>query len=189
VGALGIAINKSACPSIIVIAASIQLYPPELYERGLHCIIASIMRTPANSLSPRIKSLNYLNNIMAKCEAIDNGADEAIMLNHQGQVTEGTGDNLFMVENGTLYTPPTNVGILEGITRGVVMELASQRGLPFEEKVLTLYDLYAADEIFMTGTAAEIIAVVSVNKRRVSDGKPGPITRQLRQDFVAYRSR
>ncbi len=186
VGALGIAITKAACPSIIVIAATIELYPPELYARGLRCITAATVRTPANAISPRIKSCNYLNNIMAKCEAIDAGADEAVMLNGQGHVSECTGDNLFIVRGRELCTPPSSEGILEGITRSVVMELARARGLAVSEKVLLRFDVYTADESFLTGTAAEIIPVVSLDRRIIGTGKPGPITQQLIEDFVAY---
>jgi branched-chain amino acid aminotransferase len=187
VGALGIAIQKAACPSIIVIAASIQLYPPELYERGLHCVTAGTQRNHPQSVSPRVKSLNYLNNILAKAEAINAGADEAIMFNAAGHVTEGTGDNLFIVRDGVLQTPPTSCGILEGITRRIVMDLARKRGYEMRESILIRHDLYVADEIFLTGTAAEVIPVVSVDKRVVGDGKPGPITKELTADFIAYR--
>lgn len=187
-GALGIAITKAACPSIIVIAATIELYPKEVYQRGLRCVTASTLRTPANALSPRIKSLNYLNNIMAKCEAMDAGADEAIMLNHEGHVSECTGDNLFIVRGQEVLTPPPSEGILDGITRGVVMELGRRRGLGVAEKVLLRFDVYTADECFLTGTAAEIVPVVSLDKRQIGNGQPGPITRQLMADFVEYRN-
>jgi len=187
-GALGIAITKAACPSVIVIAATISLYPPDVYERGLRCITSSVMRTPPNALSPRIKTCNYLNNIMAKCEAMDAGADEAVMLNHAGHVAECTGDNLFIVRDDKLYTPPTSSGILEGITRAVAIELARKRGHHVEEKMLLCFDIYSADECFLTGTAAEIVPVVSLDRRVIGTGKPGPVTRQLMEDFIAYRS-
>ncbi|GMU38313.1 MAG: branched chain amino acid aminotransferase [Phycisphaerae bacterium] len=188
VGKLGISIYKAACPSLIVIADKIELYPPDVYQRGLKCITSSSIRVPPHALSPRIKSLNYLNNVLAKAEANDAGADEAILLNHLGQISECTGDNLFLVKNNRLATPPTSAGILDGITRAVVMELARRRNLPVDEKALIQFDLYVADEIFATGTAAEIVPVTSVDRRVVGDGKPGPITRQLMQDFVTYRN-
>ena len=188
VGALGIAITKAACPSLIVIAATIQLYPPEYYLRGLRCVTAATIRTPPNAMSPRIKSCNYLNNIMAKCEAVDAGADEAVMLNGQGHVCECTGDSLFIGRDGALYTPPSSEGILEGITRAIVMELAQSRGMSVAEKVLLRFDVYTADECFLSGTAAEIIPVVSLDSRVIGSGKPGPITTGLMEDFVAYRN-
>lgn len=188
VGLLGISVAHTACPNIIVIADKIALYAPEVYQRGLRCIISSIIRNHPNATSPRVKSLNYLNNIMAKLEAKDAGADEAIMLNHVGHVAECTGDNIFLVRGGELVTPSTSEGILEGITRNLVMELARKRGIPVSEKVLVRHDLYVADECFATGTAAEIIAIVEINKRTVGDGRPGPITRQLLEDFVEYRN-
>jgi branched-chain amino acid aminotransferase len=188
IGLLGISVAHTACPTIIVIADKIALYPPEVYERGLRCIVSSITRNQNNSTSPRVKSLNYLNNVMAKLEARDAGADEAIMLTAAGTIAECTGDNFFMVRDGALYTPPASEGILEGVTRGLVMELAKRRGIPVYEKVLIRHDLVVADECFATGTAAEIVPIVEVNKRLVGDGKPGPITKQLTHDFVAYRN-
>ncbi len=188
IGLLGISIMHTACPSVIVIAATIQLYPQELYERGLDCITAGTLRNHPSATSPRVKSLNYLNNIMAKAEAKNAGADEAIMLNPQGHVTEGTGDNLFIVRRGELFTPPPSAGILEGITRGLVMELARKRGYAVHQATLIRHDVYVAEECFLTGTAAEIIPVVSLDKRSIGTGKPGPITRTLTQDFIAYRN-
>lgn len=188
VGSLGISVQHTARPTLIVIADRISLYPPEVYERGLRCVVASIMRNHPNSTSPRIKSLNYLNNVMAKLEARDAGADEAIMLNVYGRVCECTGDNIFLVRDGRIATPPASEGILEGITRGLVMELARKRGFEVTEEMLVTHDLYIADEIFGTGTAAEIVPIVSVNKRTVGHGKPGPITKQLTDDFIAYRN-
>lgn len=188
VGKLGISITKAACPSLIVIADKIELYPQDVVQRGLRCITASSIRVPPHALSPRIKSLNYLNNVLAKCEAHDCGADEAIMLNHLGHVAECTGDNLFAVKNGRVLTPPASAGMLDGITRGVAIELAQRRKIAVEEKTLLQFDLYIADELFVTGTAAEIIPVTSVDKRVIGDGKAGPITKQLMHDFVAYRN-
>lgn len=187
VGLLGISVAHTGEPTVVVIADKIALYPPEVYERGLRCIIASICRNHPNATSPRVKSLNYLNNVMAKLEARDAGADEAIMLNIHGNVSECSGDNFFMVRNGELITPPASEGILEGITRGVVMELARKRRIPVHERVLVRHDLYVADECFGTGTAAEIVPIVEINKRLVGDGRPGPITKQLTTDFIAYR--
>jgi len=188
VGSLGISVQHTACPTLVVIADKIALYPPEVYKRGLRCVVASIMRNHPNSTSPRIKSLNYLNNVMAKLEAQDAGADEAIMLNVYGRVCECTGDNIFLVRDGRIATPPSSEGILEGVTRGLVMELARKRGFEVSEEMLVTHDLYVADEIFGTGTAAEIVPIVSVNKRIVGEGKPGPITKQLTEDFIAYRN-
>lgn len=188
VGSLGISILKTACPMIFIIADKIALYPPEVYQRGMKVIISSIVRNHPNATSPRVKSLNYLNNVMAKLEAHDVGCDEAIMLNHLGHVAECTGDNLFLVRNGEVFTPPSSDGILEGITRNLVMELARKRGHTVSEKTIVRHDLYIADECFGTGTAAEVVPIVEINKRLVADGKPGPITKQLMQDFLAYRN-
>ena len=188
VGSLGISVLHTACPTIVIIADKISLYPPEVYERGLRCIISGITRNHPNSTSPRVKSLNYLNNVMAKLEARDAGADEAIMLNLDGHVAECTGDNIFLVRGGELFTPPSSAGILEGITRGLVMELARQRGIKVCEKTLVRHDLYVADECFATGTAAEVVPITEINKRIVGDGKPGTITTQLMADFVTYRN-
>jgi branched-chain amino acid aminotransferase len=173
---------------VIVIADKIALYPPEVYARGLHCIISSLARNHPNTTSPRVKSLNYLNNIMAKAEAKEAGCDEAIMLTTDGYVSECTGDNIFLVHNGEIATPPPNMGILEGITRNLAMELARKRGIPVYEKVLIRHDLHIADECFATGTAAEIIPITRVDGRPVADGKPGPITRLLLDDFIECRS-
>ncbi len=188
VGSLGISIEKTACPSVFVIADKIALYPPEVYERGLRCIISSFSRNHPNTTSPRVKSLNYLNNVLAKAEARDLGADEAIMLTVDGYVSECTGDNIFLVRDGELHTPPTSMGILEGITRNLVMELARNRGIAVHEVVLIRHDLCVADECFGTGTAAEIVPITRIDGRDVGDGAPGPITRQLTQDFIDYRT-
>ena len=189
VGLLGIAITRAACPKVIIIADKIALYDPEVYKRGLRCIVSSIVRNHPNSLSPRVKSLNYLNNIMAKCEANDVGADEAIMLNTQGHVAECTGDNIFVVRDGELFTPPPSESVLDGITRGVVMALARDRGIAVHERVLDRHDLYIAHECFATGTAAEVVPITEIDRRPIGDGKPGPITKQLTADFIAYRSK
>jgi branched-chain amino acid aminotransferase len=183
-GTLGLDPRKCE-PQVIIIVDDISLYPPELYETGMEVITAATIRNHPNALSPRIKSLNYLNNILAKMEAIRGGCLEAIMLNHKGEVAECTGDNLFVVKRGRLKTPPSDAGILEGVTRNLVLELARGAGVPAEETVLTRYDVYTADEVFLTGTAAEVIAVVKVDGRPIGTGRPGPVTRQLRERFQA----
>ena len=188
VGALGISIRRTANPTIIIIVDKISLYPVEVYERGLHCIISSITRNHVNALNPRIKSLNYLNNVLAKAEAHAAGADEAIMLGVDGHVCECTGDNIFVVRNGELLTPGTWEGLLEGITRDVVMELARRRGIPVRETSLVRHDLFVAQEVFASGTAAEIVPITDISGIPVGDGKPGRITKQLTEDFAAYRN-
>jgi branched-chain amino acid aminotransferase len=185
VGTLGLSIIKTACPSVFIISDQIELYPPELYKRGMAVVTVSTIRSHPNSLSPRIKSLNYLNNILAKIEGQDADAPEAIMLNHEGLVAECTGDNVFIIRDGRLQTPPTSAGILEGVTREAVIELAQKRHISIEEKNLVRYDLYTASECFLTGTAAEVIAVTKIDGRPIGDGTPGPITRQLMEDFHA----
>lgn len=179
VGSLGL--NPYTCkrPSVIIIADKIQLYPEEYYKRGLDIITVPTARNLHSALNPAIKSLNYLNNILAKIEAINGGCEEAIMLNAQGFVAECTGDNIFMVKAGQLSTPPLSAGALYGITRGVVMELARENGLSVSEPDLTRYDLFNADECFLTGTGAEIIAVVKIDGRIIGRGRPGPITKKL----------
>jgi branched-chain amino acid aminotransferase len=182
-GSLGLDPRKTTDPQVIIIVDDITMYPPELYENGMEIITAATIRNHANALNPRIKSLNYLNNIMAKIEAIQGGCLEALMLNAEGTLAECTGDNIFLVKNGVLKTPPPHAGILEGITRGAVMELARAANIPVQEITLTRHDVYAADECFLTGTAAEVIPVVRCDKRPIGTGKPGPITRQLRERF------
>ncbi|WP_437205084.1 branched-chain-amino-acid transaminase [Planctomicrobium sp. SH664] len=185
-GSLGLDIRKTSHPQVIIIADTITLYPEELYEKGMSIITASTIRNHPGALSPRIKSLNYLNNILAKIEGTDADAPEALMLNHLGHVSECTGDNIFIVKNGVLMTPPTDAGILEGVTRNVVMKLAVEAGIPVEEKTLLRHDIYVADECFLTGTAAEVIAVVKLDGRPIGAGTPGPITRQLRKRFQEF---
>lgn len=182
-GCLGL--NPFKCPkaSIIVIAATIELYPAALYESGMSIITSAVPAVNAEALNPRVKSLNYLNNILAKMEALNAGVLEAIMLNSQGFVAECTGDNIFMVKNGVLKTPPVSAGILEGCTRNTVMELARGAGVPVEEANLQRYDLYLADECFLTGTAAELISVTKIDGRLIGDGKPGPVTGKLLKLF------
>jgi len=181
-GTLGLDPRKCE-PVVIIIVDDISLYPKELYENGLEIITASTIRNHPNALSPRIKSLNYLNNIMAKMEAIRAGCLEAIMLNHIGEVAECTGDNIFIIKNGIVKTPPTQAGILEGITRNFVMELARNLNIPVQESAMTRYDVYTADEVFLTGSAAEVIAVTKVDERNIGTGKQGEITRKLREAF------
>lgn len=182
-GSLGLDPNKTSDPQVIVIADHIALYPTELYEHGLDIITASTQRNHPAALSPRIKSLNYLNNILAKIEGLQAGCIEALMLNHKGEIAECTGDNIFLVRGGVLLTPPTDAGILEGVTRQAVIELAGEAGVAVREVALTRHDVYIADECFLTGTAAEVIPVVHVDRRRVGTGKPGPITRDLMTRF------
>src|SRR5262245_13917173 len=182
-GALGLDPNKCSNPQVIVIADKITLYPAEFYENGLTIITASTVRNHPAALSPRIKSLNYLNNIMAKIEGLQAGCVEALMLNHKGEIAECTGDNIFLVRSGVVLTPPIDAGILEGVTRSAVMELAAQSGREVREIPLTRHDVYIADEVFLTGTAAEVIPVVKVDGRRIGSGEPGPITRDLIERF------
>ncbi len=182
-GTLGL--NPYLCkkPQVIIIAAAIQLYPPEVYEQGLKIVTVGTTRNMSEALNPRIKSLNYLNNILAKIEAINCGVMEAIMLNGQGYVAEATGDNVFALKNGLLITPPAWCGALEGVTRNKCMDIADDMGLDVCEDVMSRYDLYVADEVFLTGTAAEIIAVVEVDGRKIGNGKPGEVTRALEASF------
>lgn len=182
IGNLGLDPRK--CESqIVIIVDDIQLYPPQLYDTGLEVITSSVIRNHPSALSPRIKSLNYLNNILAKIEAIRAGCLEAIMLNVNGEVAECTGDNIFVVKQGVLKTPPPEAGILMGITRGAVLDLAHGAEIPAHEVALTRHDIYTADEVFLTGTAAEIIPVVKVDGRTIGNGKPGATTRRLRELF------
>lgn len=186
VGTLGL--NPFICrdPGLFIIADSIQLYPEELYETGMKVISATTVRNHPLALSPQIKSLNYLNNILAKIEALDSDVPEAVMFNHEGYVAEATGDNVFIVKNGIVHAPPVEAGSLEGITRAVVMKLADREGLTVVEKNLTRHDLYVCDEFFLSGTAAEVIGIVEIDGRTVGDGKPGPITCMLRERFYEY---
>lgn len=184
-GTLGLDPNKCSNPQIIVIADTISLYPKEYYEHGLRIVTAATQRIQTAALSPRIKSLNYLNNIMAKLEGLQAGCVEALMLNHKGEVAECTGDNVFVVRSKRLLTPPPDAGILEGITRAAVIELAEKEGIDCRETTLTRHDLYTAEECFLTGTAAEVIPVVEIDGRTVGEGTPGSITRKLKDRFHA----
>jgi len=183
IGTLGL--NPKTCkrPSVIVIVGKIQLYPPEYYERGLEIITVPTVRNLHSALNPAIKSLNYLNNILAKIEANNGGCEEAIMLNSQGFVSECTGDNIFMSRGSHLVTPPLTAGALYGITRGVVIDLAKETGMSVAEENLTRYDLFNADECFLTGTGAEVIPVVKIDGRVIGTGKPGPMTRNLVKNY------
>lgn len=170
--------------TVFIIAAKITLYPPEMYRNGLEMITVPTVRIPPSALSPSIKSLNYLNNVLAKIEAIQSGVWEAIMLNSQGYVAECTGDNVFIVRGGQIFTPPTSAGALKGITRQAVIQLVREHlGLEVQETNLTRYDLFTADECFLTGTAAEIIPSIKIDTRVIGNGKPGVITKQLMKHF------
>ena len=184
VGTLGLHPFRCPKPGTVVIVDAISLYPEELYERGMKVIVAKRPRIPVQCLDPAIKSLNYLNNILAKIEAIDADVLEAIMLNTEGFVSECTGDNIFAVKGGRISTPPEDAGILHGITRAYVMhELAPALGMRVEQRPMRLEDLYTADEVFMTGTAAEIIGVSAIGDHTISSGAVGPITKQLEAEF------
>jgi len=183
VGDLGL--DPRNCPKscVVCIASSITLYPPSMYETGMEVITASTRRNSNDALSPRIKSLNYLNNIMAKMEANRAGVMEALMLNQEGYVCEATGDNVFFVKNGVLFTPPVYAGILKGITRDSVIEVALAEGITVKEQLFNLNDVYTADECFLTGTAAELIPIIAVDSRIIGDGKPGPVFKKLLTKF------
>jgi branched-chain amino acid aminotransferase len=182
-GTLGLDPNRTSDPQVIIITDHISLYPREMYEQGLEIVTVSVVRNHPAAVSPRIKSLNYLNNILAKIEGLQAGCVEALMLNTRGEVAECTGDNVFLVRDGVLLTPPTEAGILEGITRQAVIELARAGGREVREVPLTKHDVYIADEMFLTGTAAEVVPVVKVDSRQIGDGRPGPITRDLLERF------
>jgi branched-chain amino acid aminotransferase len=185
VGGLGLNPNRCKHPSVIVIADKIQLYPVEMYERGLDIITVPTVRNLHSALNPAIKSLNYLNNILAKIEANQGGCEEAIMLNSEGYVSECTGDNVFILKAGQMFTPPLSAGALYGITRGVVIDLAKQQGIAVSEPNLTRYDMFNADECFLTGTGAELIPVVKIDGRVIGNGKPGPVTKSLVEKYKA----
>lgn len=182
-GDLGLNPRNCSKSLVFCIASGIQLYPDELYQKGMSIVTVPTRRNNPEALNPRVKSLNYLNNIMAKTEAILSGVPEALLLNDEGYVAEATGDNVFIVKKGVLITPPPFVGILEGITRNTVMELAKGKGIPVEERLFNRLDVYIADECFLTGTAAELIPVVSVDGRQIGNGRPGAMTNQLIADF------
>jgi len=186
VGTLGL--NPFVCNNscIYIIADTIQLYPEELYEKGMKVISATTVRNHPLAIPPQAKTMNYLNNILAKIEALDNNVPEAIMYNHEGYVAEASGDNVLIVKDGIIYTPPAEAGALPGITRNIVIKLAKEENIQVIEKNLTRFDLYVCDEFFLTGTAAEVIGIVDVDGRIIGDGKPGPITSLLRKKFFEY---
>ncbi len=182
-GDLGLDPRKCSKPTVIIITDKIKLYPQEFYDKGLEIVTISTQRNIHESVNPQIKSLNYLNNILAKVEAINAGVEEAVMLNSEGYVAECTGDNIFTVKDGSLFTPPIHSGVLRGITRGAVIDIAHLKEIPIHEEVLTRYDLFNADEMFLTGTAAEIIPVVRMDRRKIGDGKVGKMTLKLISEF------
>lgn len=186
VGDLGLDPRKCPTPSMLVIVDQIHLWSPERYEQGLNVITAATPIPHKEALSPRVKSLNYLCHILAKIEGINGGADEVLMMDANGSVVEASGQNLFVVKNGELSTPPPHAGILKGITRDTVIELACGAGYPVHETVLNRYDIYTADEAFLTGTATEVVAIRQLDGRIIGEGKQGPITRELARRFQAY---
>jgi len=183
VGDLGLDPRKCPKATIFIITDKISLYPEEFYRKGLKIITATTRRNYPKALDGRIKSLNYLNNILAKIDAIKAGTEEAIMLTHDGYVAECTGDNIFIIKDGVLMTPPADIGALEGITRDAVMDIARRVKMPCQEKMLRMEDVYAANEVFLTGTAAEIVPVVSIDERKIGSGKPGGATLKLKKAF------
>jgi len=184
-GAGSLGLSPYSCPraSVIIIASTIKLYPEECYSQGLKLVTCATRRPTHSSLSPQVKSLNYLNNVMAKIEALQAGAQEGLMLNEQGYVAECTGDNIFIVRDGVILTPTITAGGLDGITRRAIIDLAAARGIPLRETDMTRYDLFTADECFLTGTAAEVVPVAVLDERKIGDGKPGPVTLSLIEAF------
>jgi branched-chain amino acid aminotransferase len=185
VGDLGLDPRKCATPTVMIIVDTIKLWPEQVYEAGLNVMTAGTPIPQRESLSPRVKSLNYLAHILAKIEGIHGGADEVLMLDSAGAVAEGSGQNIFVVKHGRLLTPPPYAGGLRGVTRDVVMELAKEAGYPVVETILNRYDVYTADEAFFTGTASELVAIRQVDGRVIGSGKAGPVTRDLRARFQA----
>ena len=185
VGDLGLDPRKCAKPSVIIIVDTIKLWPEEVYETGLKVVTAGTPIPQRESLSPRVKSLNYLAHILAKIEGVQAGADEVLMLDSSGSVAEGSGQNIFVVKHGHIATPPPYAGILKGVTRDVVIELARDAGYDVRETMLNRYDVYTADEAFFTGTAAEVVAIRQVDGRLIGAGKSGPVTRDIRARFQA----
>jgi len=180
-GSGDLGLNPNLCPkaTVFIIASKITLYSEDKYVNGLDVVTCATRRIPHGALSPMVKSLNYLNNIMAKIEAQIAGAGEGLMLNEQGFVSECTGDNIFTIKNGVIYTPPISSGALAGVTRNVVFEIAAEMGITIQEPNMTRYDIYTADECFLTGTAAEVIPAVKLDTRPIGDGTPGPLTKKL----------
>ncbi len=174
-------------PTVLIMAARLTLYPPSCYENGMNTVTVSVRLPAPDAIDPRIKSTGkYINNIWAKFLANQYGADEGLMLTANGYVAEATGDNIFIVEKGRLYTPPVYIGILPGITRSTVMDLAAEEGVDVEERMMTLFDVYNADEAFLTGTAAEVVPMVTADGRSIGDGKPGPLTKRIMDRFRRY---
>jgi branched-chain amino acid aminotransferase len=186
VGTLGLNPFQCAAPQVFILNDHIQLYSRDTYEKGMSVIIAKTLRTSPRMVPPRAKSLNYLNNILAKIEAVDAGATEALMLNVEGHLAEATGDNVFIMKGGELLTPPTSAGILIGVTRGIVMRLAAQAGLSVFERDFGPAELYAAEECFLTGTAAEVVPVTHVDGKTIGAGAPGPVTRKLMAAYAEF---
>jgi len=184
-GAGDLGLNPRLCetPGLVIIAGTIKLYPAEMYEKGMDVMTGATPRIPAEALNPKIKSLNYLNNILAKLEGLEHGMQETLMLNSQGFVAEATGDNIFVVKKGELWTPPEEAGILLGITRQTVIDLALEKGITVSERNMTRYDIFTADECFLTGSAAEIIPVTKLDGRVIGEGNPGAITVDLLEAF------
>jgi len=182
-GKLGLSPFSCVDPQLIIIADQIQLYPHELYDNGLKAITVPTRRNSPAALPPMVKSLNYLNNIMAKIEAHNLGYEECLLLNNEGYVAECSGDNVFIVFENKLITPPVSSGSLGGMTRGAVIDLAKRLGIEFEEKPLTRFDIWTADEAFLTGTAAKLIPLVELDARKIGDGKPGALTKRLTAAF------
>ncbi|ATO50583.1 branched-chain-amino-acid transaminase [Brevibacillus laterosporus] len=185
-GDLGLDPRSCKKANIVIIVEQLRLFPQELYETGLKIVTVPTRRNKPDALNPKIKSLNYLNNVMVRMEASMAGVSEALMLNSEGYVTEGSGDNIFLVKKGVIYTPPTYLGALDGITRQAIMDIARELGYVIKEEPFTRHDVYIADEVFLTGTAAEVISVSEVDARIIRDGKPGPVTKQLLEEFRRY---
>ncbi|MBQ6618986.1 MAG: branched-chain-amino-acid transaminase [Thermoguttaceae bacterium] len=183
-GNLGLDLDRCKNPTVIIIAQGLSLYSDDLYVKGMKLVTASTLRMPSSSMNPRIKSCNYLNNILAKYEGTIAGCEEVLILNHQGNVAECSGDNIFIVKKGVLYTPATDSCLLEGITRAAVIEVAAELQIPFKERTITRHDVYISDECFLTGSAAEVIPVTSVDNRIIGSGVAGPITTKI---LAAYR--
>ncbi|MDI3328724.1 MAG: branched-chain-amino-acid transaminase [Alicyclobacillaceae bacterium] len=184
-GDLGLDPRNCSGPNVIIIADQIKLYPQEFYDRGMRVVTVPTRRNNPDALNPKIKSLNYLNNVLTKIEAARAGALEALMLNQEGYVCEGSGDNVFIVKNGRVITPPTYLGALEGITRNTIIEICRKEGIPVAEEPFTRHDVYVADECFLTGTAAEVVPVVEVDGREIGSGLPGEMTKRLTEKFRA----
>jgi branched-chain amino acid aminotransferase len=187
-GDLGLDPRKCSRPTLVVIADKIKLYPEEFYQKGLEVVTASVRRTPVDSFNGKVKSLNYLNNIMARIEANNAGAGEAIMLNHEGYIAECSADNIFIIKDKEVFTPAPHLGLLKGITRDSIIKIARSQGINVYETIFTTHDVYNADEVFLTGTGAEVVAVVRADKRIIGNGLPGPITLSLREGYIKYAS-